>query len=160
MIRLEPLTPDEAPRLRAIRLRALRDAPDAFGTTLEEAAARPTDSWSQQLLELPTLVAVSNGLDVGMVRCARDRTSTETGWLISMWVAPEVRRTGVGGALVDAVIDWARASGVNRLLLEVADDNTPAIALYARRGFEPNGEAGTLPRPREHIREHQRELRL
>ena len=160
MIRLEPLTPDEGPRLLAIRLRALRDSPDAFSTTLEEAAARPAESWSQQLLELPTLVAVSNGLDVGMVRCARDRTSTETGWLISMWVAPEVRRKGVGGALVDAVIDWARSSGVNRLLLDVADDNTPAIALYARRGFEPNGEAGTLPQPRDHIREHQRELRL
>jgi GNAT superfamily N-acetyltransferase len=144
--------------LRSIRLRALRDAPDAFSTTLEDAAAWPAESWSQQLLELRTFVAVSDGLDVGVVRCARGGTSAETGWLISMWVAPEVRRKGVGGALVDAVIDWARSSDVNRLLLEVADNNRPAIALYSRRGFKPNGGAGTLPPPREHIREHQREL--
>jgi len=77
-----------------------------------------------------------------------------------MWVAPEVRRRGVGGMLVDAVIEWARSNGVTRLLLDVADNNAPAIELYARKGFEPNGEVGTLPPPREYIREHQRELRL
>jgi GNAT superfamily N-acetyltransferase len=160
MIRLEQLTSDDRARLRAIRLRALADAPDAFSSTFEEAAARPAASWSQQLLELPTFVAVRDGVDVGIVRYARDATSSETGWLISMWVAPEVRRMGVGGTLVDAVVDWARSSGVKRLLLEVADHNIPAITLYGRRGFEPNGGAGTLPAPREHIREHQRELRL
>ena len=77
-----------------------------------------------------------------------------------MWVAPEARRKGVGGALVDAVIEWARSAGVKRLLLDVADNNAPAIALYIQKGFQPNGEVSTFPPPREHIREHQRELRL
>jgi GNAT superfamily N-acetyltransferase len=160
-MRLAQLTPQEGPRLRAIRLRALLDAPGAFGSTFEQASAWPAERWTKQLLELTTLVAVSDeGLDVGLVRCARDEASVETAWLISMWVAPEVRRTGVGGVLVDAVINWARASRVNRLLLDVADTNVAAIALYARKGFEPNGEVSTLPPPREHITEHQRELRL
>jgi len=160
-VRLDRLTPQEGPRLRAIRLRALLDAPEAFGSTFEEATAWPAERWSKQLVELTTLVAVSEkGLDVGLVRCAREEARIETAWLISMWVAPEVRRTGVGGVLVDAVIDWARSNGVNRLLLDVADNNVPAVALYARKGFEPNGEVSTLPPPREHIREHQRELRL
>jgi GNAT superfamily N-acetyltransferase len=156
----ERLTADEGLRLRTIRLRALLDAPQAFGSTSEETAARPSESWSQQLLDLPTFVAVKDGFDVGIVRCARDKTRTETAWLISMWVAADVRRSGVGGALVDAVVEWARSSGVTRLLLDVADDNAPAIALYARKGFQPNGEVSTFPPPREHIREHQRELRL
>jgi GNAT superfamily N-acetyltransferase len=160
MIHLEQLTADEGPRLRAIRLRALRDAPDAFGSTLEEAAARSNEGWTRQVLELPTFVAVSDGLDVGMVRGARDGTDAGTAWLISMWVAPDLRGQGVGAALVDAVVEWARANGMNRLLLDVADANAPAIALYARKGFVPNGGSGTMPHPREHIREHQRELRL
>jgi GNAT superfamily N-acetyltransferase len=160
MIRLEQLTAEDGPRLRAIRLRALQDAPDAFSSTLEEAAARPPDDWSRQLLELPTFLAVSNGLDVGMVRCARDGTSIGTAWLISMWVAPEVRRKGVGAALVDAVIAWARSNDVTRLLLDVADQNTSAIALYARKGFARNEVVAAFPPPREHIREHQWELRL
>ncbi len=160
MVRLEQLKAEEGPRLRAIRLRALLDAPDAFGSTFEETVARPAESWSKQLLDLPTFVAVRDGLDVGVVRCARDDARIETAWLISMWVAPEVRRGGVGGALVDAIIKWARSSGVNRLLLDVADNNAPAIALYTRKGFAPTGVVSTLPLPREHIREHQRELRL
>ena len=160
MLRLKQLTTDERPRLRSIRLRALLDSPEAFGSTLEETAARPAESWSKQLLDLPTFVAINDGLDVGVVRCARDETRVETAWLISMWVAPQARRRGVGGVLVDAVIEWARSNGVTRLLLDVADNNAPAIELYARKGFEPNGEVGTLPPPREYIREHQRELRL
>jgi GNAT superfamily N-acetyltransferase len=160
MIRLARLTVEDGPRLRAIRLRALQDAPDAFGSTFEEAAARPADEWSKQLLELPTFIAVSDDLDVGMVRCVRDRTGVETAWLLSMWVAPEMRRKGVGAALVDAVIEWALANGVTRLLLDVADNNAPAMALYQRKKFAPNGVVSTFPPPRGHIREHQWELRL
>jgi GNAT superfamily N-acetyltransferase len=110
---------------------------------------------------LPTFVAVRDDeIDVGMVRCSRDQTETDTAWLISMWVAPEVRRTGVGGALVDIVIEWAHSNSVSRLLLDVADNNLPAVSLYDRKGFRPNGVKGTLPFPRVHIVEHQRELRL
>jgi GNAT superfamily N-acetyltransferase len=159
-VQLARLNADEWARLRAIRLRALGDAPDAFGSTLEEAAARLPEAWATQLVDLPTFVAVENGRDDGMVRCARDENRGATAWLISMWVAPEARRRGVGGLLIDAVVDWARASGINRLLLDVADHNAAAIALYASRGFQPTGEVSTLPPPREHIREHQRELRL
>jgi len=49
-------------------------------------------------------------------------------------------------------------SDVERLLLDVGDYNTSAIALYRSRGFEPTGKVRTLPSPREHVREHQFEL--
>ena len=150
----------EGLRLRTIRLRALADAPDAFGSTYGEAADRPPESWAAQLQEIATFVAVVDGEDVGLVRGARDDARTDAAWLISMWVAPEVRGRGVGEALIDAVVEWTRAIGARRLLLDVGDHNRPAIALYARKGFEPNGTTGSLPAPRSHIREHQRELRL
>jgi len=160
MFRLDRLTGDEGPRLRAIRLRALEDAPDAFSATMNEALTRSLEGWTRQVLELPTFVAVCDGIDVGMVRSALDARSPETAWLISMWVAPDTRRRGVGAALVDAVIGWARANGVTRVLLDVADHNTPAIELYTRKGFVPTGITGAMPAPRAHVREHQRELRL
>jgi ribosomal protein S18 acetylase RimI-like enzyme len=118
------------------------------------------ESWAQQLQEIATFVAVENAVDVGLVRCANDAHHRDTAWLISMWVAPEARGKGVGNALAEAVIECARTSGATRLLLDVADDNRQAIALYARKGFVPNGVTGSLPAPRDHIREHQRELRL
>ena len=78
----------------------------------------------------------------------------------SLWVAPEARGTGVGESLIDAVVEWARSGGFVELHLEVSDDNGSAIALYRRRGFEPTGAVGTLPPPREHLRTHQRILKL
>ena len=159
-IDIKRLAADEGLRLRTIRLRALADAPDAFGTTYDEAAARPLDSWTAQLQEIATFVAVVDGEDVGLVRGVRDDLLPDAAWLISMWVSPEVRGQGVGEALIDAVVEWARNSGVRRMLLDVGDHNQPAIALYARKGFKSNGTIGSLPTPRSHIREHQRELRL
>jgi len=157
---IERLAADEGLRLRTIRLRALADAPDAFGSTYAEVAARPLATWPQQLQEIAAFVALKDGEDVGLVRCASDDQHPDTAWLISMWVAPEARGQGVGEALIDAVIEYARSSGAIRLLLDVGDDNQPAIALYARKGFKPNGATGSLPAPRHRIREHQRELRL
>jgi ribosomal protein S18 acetylase RimI-like enzyme len=156
---LERLTSGDWQRLRKLRLRALVDAPGAFSGTYAEAEARPQESWVQQL-EMPTFVAVRDGDDVGMVRCARDARDEGTAWLMSMWVAPEARRSGIGSALVDAIIEYARSRRLTRLVLDVADDNAAAIALYARKGFEPTVLTGTMPPPRQHIREHRRSLTL
>jgi GNAT superfamily N-acetyltransferase len=151
------LQPAEWQRLRSIRLRALEDAPDAFGSTLDEASRWGSEVWSTQAAHLPTIVAVKDGCDVGIARYAPDEAQPQTGWLISMWVDPGARRAGVGSALVDAIAELARAEGVTRLLLDVADRNGPAIALYEAKGFTPNGETGSLPEPRTGVREHQRE---
>ena len=163
-MKIEQLTSDEAERLRAIRLRSLRDAPRAFASTFEQTAAQPPESWRQQLRDLATFVAVSEGQDVGIVRGAAPGVvpgaPPDLAMLISMWVAPEARGKGVGGALVDAVIDWARAQGLTRVRLEVVDDNAPAIALYARKGFVQTGPSVRCAPPREHLREHERTLEL
>ena len=108
------------------------------------------------LEEVATFVATKNGFDCGLVRCAADEDRDGAAWLISMWVAPEARRAGVGDQLVRAVIDFARACGYERLYLDVADENAPAIGLYAKHGFEPTGEATLMPPPRDHISEHRR----
>jgi ribosomal protein S18 acetylase RimI-like enzyme len=157
---IKQLTTGDGERLRALRLRSLRDAPDAFGTTLEEAASWSPDTWNRQLQQHATFVACARGTDVGLVRGALHDQFPDTGYLISMWVAPEARRQGIGSALVDAVAQWARTKGLARLLLDVGEHNTAAIALYARNGFVPNGEGGRLPPPRGHIRQIQLVLAL
>src|SRR5579872_1123895 len=152
---IERLTADDGLRLREIRLRALQDAPEAFATTYEEAAARAAESWDRQLEQLPTFIARLAGRDVGIVRGAPHNERSDTGYLISMWVSPEARRQRIGSALVDAVVNWAKNQSYQRLLLDVAEGNASAIAFYERTGFVPTGEFGTLPPPREHIREIQ-----
>ena len=50
-------------------------------------------------------------------------------------VLPSARRNRLGQRLLDEVVAEARRRGCARILLEVAADNAPAVALYARNGF-------------------------
>jgi RimJ/RimL family protein N-acetyltransferase len=58
---------------------------------------------------------------------------------LGLMVAKDARRAGVGRALLEAAVDWARASGVRKLELHVFPWNEPAIRLYERFGFEREG---------------------
>ena len=159
---IERLGVGDRDRLRAIRLRALEDSPDAFATTLAEVAAWPVEKWDQllQSQSTSTFVASLDGADVGLVRGAPHAQQPTAAYLISMGVAPAVRGRGIGVQLIDAVADWARTSGFSQVMLDVAELNPAAIALYSRVGFIRTGKTGTLPPPRQHLREFQMMLDL
>ncbi len=159
---VEQMSPDGWERVRAVRLRALRDAPEAFGTTLEEARAMVPEIWRERLASpiAATFLATSDGKDVGLVVGADYVGRPGAAGLFSLWVSPSTRGTGVADPLVQTVIDWARSAGYERVLLDVADTNLAAVRLYERNGFVPTGVTGTLPAPRTHIREHERALEL
>ncbi|MBA2665661.1 MAG: GNAT family N-acetyltransferase [Trueperaceae bacterium] len=150
---IERLRKGEGPRLRAIRLRALADAPDAFGSTFEVAERKGPEDWETQVERLPTFVWREGDTDLGMVRGAPHDGDADAGYLISMWVAPEARGRGVGAALVGEVIAWARGRGLRRLVLDVGAHNEPARRLYERLGFAATGATGALPPPRDRLRE-------
>lgn len=151
-------------RAREIRMRSLRDVPDAFGATLESVLSKSPERWQEQLSspEAATFVAVMEGQDVGMAVGAKYECEGELegAGLFGMWVAREARGVGAGDALVQAVVGWARSNGYERVVLDVGDWNEPAIALYVRHGFETTGVVCTLPPPRDHVTEHQRALVL
>ena len=52
---------------------------------------------------------------------------------------PERRGRGIGGRLLNTIIDMARDAGCEAVHLEVRDDNLAAIAMYEARGFERIG---------------------
>ncbi len=55
--------------------------------------------------------------------------------VINVAVAPEARRRGIGRALVDHLVRYAREHGIAKILLEVRASNAAAIGLYERAGF-------------------------
>jgi ribosomal-protein-alanine acetyltransferase len=57
--------------------------------------------------------------------------------LLNLTVAPEVRRQGIGRALLKRFLDDARARGAEQCFLEVRVTNDAAIALYTGEGFVP-----------------------
>ena len=58
---------------------------------------------------------------------------------LGLMVAASHRRQGVGTALLDVAVGWARESGVRKLELHVFPWNEPALALYGSFGFEREG---------------------
>ncbi|MEM7019672.1 MAG: GNAT family N-acetyltransferase [Pseudomonadota bacterium] len=157
---IQRIKPTEWERFKILRLAALADAPDAFDSTLEMAKAWPNENWQGQAANIPTFIASIDNTDIGIVRVATEAPNPSDAYLISMWVSPSARGRRVGEHLVTAAIDYARGAGYSQLLLDVADNNVSAIALYARLGFEPTGKTDTFSEPRAHIKEHQRVLRL
>jgi RimJ/RimL family protein N-acetyltransferase len=58
---------------------------------------------------------------------------------VGLLVAATHRGRGIGSALLDAAVAWARAVRITKLELHVFPHNTPAIRLYERFGFVEEG---------------------
>jgi ribosomal protein S18 acetylase RimI-like enzyme len=144
-IELRRVTPDDWEDWRALRLRALAEDPAAFGSTLAEWSGEGDTEvrWRRRLESVPlNLVAFVAGEAVGMVSATP--LEDDLVELISMWVAPEARRTGVAKALIDETIGWARDEGASQVALDVRENNVSALALYRACGFVDVGESPNL----------------
>ena len=78
-------------------------------------------------------VATVDGEPVAIVLLARRNVE---GWVGGMGVAAPHRRRGLGKVALTAALDAARDAGVERVTLEVLEQNEPARALYRHLGFE------------------------
>jgi ribosomal-protein-alanine N-acetyltransferase len=77
---------------------------------------------------------------VGRLSVARD--SHPASWHVAdlgLMVAAGHRRRGIGRALLEQAVEWARTVGVIKLELHVFPHNTAAIALYEQFGFVREG---------------------
>jgi ribosomal protein S18 acetylase RimI-like enzyme len=149
------LTPDEWFVWRSLRLSALAESPDAFGSRLADwlGDGDREDRWRARLSILGSrnLVAKLGGEPTGMASGVPFPVVPDGSLpsraveieLISMWVAPPARGNGVADALIHDLIAWAANLGSPAVRLSVRETNTPAIALYRRHGFEATGERVT-----------------
>lgn len=140
--------PDEGLRLRALRLRALADAPWAFGSTLAREEAFAESVWQERAARgaagegRVTYVAQHGDRWIAMATgLVADGPRLD---LVGMFVEPAARGRRVGGALVEAVAAWARGHGAARLYLWVTSTNEAGLALYHRCGFRTTGRSQPL----------------
>jgi ribosomal-protein-alanine N-acetyltransferase len=121
-------------------IRAAR-AEDADAIAALEQECQGPDAWSTWLLRdgvsgtLPTVRYLLAEQDGAVVGYAVASFAGDIAELQRIGVTSSSRRTGIATALHAEVVAQAPATGANRLLLEVRDDNAGALAFYAGCGF-------------------------
>ncbi len=123
---------------RRFRIRALREVDlsrvieierECFSTPWKEATFRGLMKRSDTDL----LVAeAADGWIAGYAACWTVIDQAELG---NVAVSPSARGSGMGGALVDAVVDRIQGRGALECYLEVRESNEAAQSLYRQRGF-------------------------
>ncbi len=144
-VTIRQLDEDDAAIFQPLRLRSLREHPEAFGASFEEESTMSLEQVAQQLRGPSssfTFGAFLDGELVGIVNLFRHtRSKTRHKAILGgMYVAPEARGHGVGKVLLTTVIDQARSlAGLEDLTLAVTVGNPAARALYIGAGFVPYG---------------------
>jgi [ribosomal protein S18]-alanine N-acetyltransferase len=108
---------------------------------IHAAAMTTSRSWSaaefESLLDDRTAFLVTEAAGFALGRAITDEAE-----LLTLAVAPDRQRAGLGTRLLAGFEAEARTRGAATAFLEVAEDNAPARALYDRAGWE---EAGRRP---------------
>ena len=150
MIVLEQISPDNALVFRDVRLRALLDAPTAFSSTYSRESAITEDEWIKRSVRWCSdgaigYIAFDGDYACGLVACYAESENPLRAHVISMWVDPAHRRTGVGRMLIDALQAWAQDRQMRELKLMVTSVNEGAIRFYERIGFCKTGNKAAYP---------------
>ncbi len=130
----------DAAAYQAIRLRSLREHPEAFGSSVQEEQDTPIEKIAQQI---DSQSVASFGVFVeqqlvgiaALVSNSRAKTRHRAS-INGMYVAPEARGRGAGQALMNAIVSYAQSLGhLEALVLAVMVHNEAARKLYVKCGF-------------------------
>ena len=128
--------------VREVRLAALADSPGSFRMTLAEESAAPASWWTSVASRSAAGVTDRVFLAPDGAGMAGGHVEGEDVVLWGMWVAPAARGSGLGRALLSAVVGWAQSIGAARVVLSVRDGVPHAASLYTSAGFAPCGRDG------------------
>jgi GNAT superfamily N-acetyltransferase len=144
---------DDWRAIKALRLQMLEESPLAFITTYDEASAQPDSVWIERCTPDPGDGSVSYAAfdaehAVGMaVGLDKSRPGRRVVAVVSVYVAPTLRRRGLAGRLMDGVEEWARERAATATSLWVVDGNDAARRFYAQRGYRPTFDRQKIRTP-------------
>lgn len=144
-IEIIPLLPSQWAKYKIIRLEALKNNPEAFATTYEEALKISDDEWKQKLEKAQNkngnwlLFAKSDKEIVGMIWAYRESNSRVSHIVNIFWfyVHSDCRWLWVGKSLFWEMLDLLENTAwVEKMKLSVITQNTQAIELYKKFWFQ------------------------
>src|SRR5713226_5459871 len=141
------LTEADAEAFWNIRLRALRDDPESFGATFDEFLERGIAGAAQGLRKRPTspddvTFGAFERTIVGIAGFRREEAvkKRHKGIIWGMYVPREMRGKGIGKALLEAAIAYAKTlPQLEQINLSVVLTSREARQLFISLGFEPYG---------------------
>lgn len=151
-IEIITLRMDRWPEYRALRLRALKDEPQAFASKYEDQLAYPDEKWQVRIQEALDgkswmLFAETEGKLVGMAVGFQipEDIQTKTANIASVFVVKESRGQGISKNLMTKLEETIKSSGrASKLKLEVNKDQMPAVKLYESLGYSKIGQQDYL----------------
>ncbi|WP_067509023.1 GNAT family N-acetyltransferase [Actinoplanes sp. TFC3] len=145
------VAPEDAARMRALRLEMLADSPLAFLETVAQQAARSHADYQRRIRQasrgnqLAQFVADPGGRLTGHAGGTVLPEEPDVTVVFAVYITPRHRGQGVLASLVDAVAQWSVESGRPELMLEVVVGNDRAVRAYERLGFSQTG--ARVPHP-------------
>jgi len=143
MIAIRPGEPADAAELVALSTEVGKEAGGWLLTTDTWRSASHERRYLRTVRRHPdaaVFVAVDGDRIVARLSVARDPHPASAHVAdLGLIVAAGDRRRGIGRALLDTAVTWARAAGIRKLELHVFPWNTPAIRLYETYGFVHEG---------------------
>jgi len=146
MVRLEPMRPDHWPAVRAIHEAGILGG----NATIDREPAADWATWNGANRPDCRFVAVDESGVVGWVALSPYSSRpvyAGVAWL-SVYVATQSQRRGIGGALLAAETEAAEAAGIWTLLAGILIENAASLALHQAAGFRRVGVTERLGRDR------------
>ncbi len=140
-LKVELLAPNQWQRLREIRLKSLKDSPEAFGGNHETESKMEQGEWEAKFTSLDFLIVSSDQSDIAIMSVeVLNGDHGATCWIGGCWSDPRYRGRGALRALFNFLDGHADIKNWQRQGLGVWADNDDAIAAYKAIGFSEAGE--------------------
>ncbi len=144
------ITASDWEKYKCLRLASLKDSPDSFSSSYESEVSISKDEWKSRisiakgLSQVIPLFGCVDGVAVALSWGVKHGPNSKSAHIYQMWVSPYFRGLGIGKALINKIIYWAKALQLNALCLDVTTTNKEAVQLYKSLGFIPRGEPKPL----------------
>lgn len=139
---IQKLSAFDAQEYRDLRLEGLAAHPEAFGASWEDESLLSVEDFAHRLEQQHVFAARQTDTKIMLgavgIRLSAASKTKHKGMIWGMYVRPEARGSGVGVALMQHVLDYARPM-LEQVNLVVDASNVTAYRLYEKMGFAQYG---------------------
>jgi RimJ/RimL family protein N-acetyltransferase len=123
---------------KAIRLEALRSEPGVFASSYDQQSEHPDEYWHGRLASKSCAYfgLFADGELVGMTGVMCDEGNINEAELIASYIRPEHRENKLSRLFYQARIEWARATGIERLIISHRESNISSRQANQHFGFQ------------------------